>query len=406
MPAQFIMKSKLILIMIDGVSSDYFIDYPQFMPHTHSLAKNNTVLTDLSPEKCGSSLPGRTSILTGQSSKNHGIYGNLIWDNESRSFRYATPYDVRTETLFTQAKSMGLDTANLGFGMIKPEDCTLYQPPYWVNDFVSRARDKTPIAVSDDWRKALRLVDDGRLEQAEIKLRGEQNLTEDTIQHPLFNELIEDQRMVQRVNMLIESANSPDLIFTEINATDSVQHAFGYASKTSNFVIAYADMLVGSVIEKLNSTGKDKDYTVIVTSDHGHGNTSGAVFVDNVTTHDKWNAECAILFLENNQDIDLSLNQLSVHDAGLLDDSFLPEDVRGQIIPLANQEKVSFEYAEHGCTDQTGVSKYKSSHSFYPGTQSDKRFAVINGAHSSYQHMENATPDQLFLKMTEVMQLS
>ena len=129
-PEILTVKSKLIVIMIDGISSDYFIEFPQFMPHTHALANGHTVITNLEPEKCGSSLPGRSSMLTGRPSRDHGIYGNIIWDCSEKSFRYASPYDIRTPTLFSCAKKAGLDTANIGFGMIRPRRLyTLYPSP-------------------------------------------------------------------------------------------------------------------------------------------------------------------------------------------------------------------------------------------------------------------------------------
>ena len=400
------MKSKLIIIMIDGISSDYFIEYPQFMPHTHALAKNNTVITNLAPEQCGSSLPGRASMLTGQPSRHHGIYGNKIWDCEEKSFRYASPYDVRTPTLFTHAKKSGLDTANIGFGMTRPEDCTIYKPPHWIGDFVSRSRDNQPIPISEDWRKALTIIDDGRIEIAQSRFSASNNNTRVINDPPIFNELILDQQMVQLVNEIINSSQPPDLIFTEINVTDSVQHQFGYASATSNFSIAFADMLVGLVVHTLKQAGLDSDYSIIVTSDHGHADTDKALYVNNILDNQNWNAECAVLFLEQTVDIGDSINALDIHGATILDEKFLPKDIQGQVLPLAMREKVSFEVGPSGSAAQSGVSKYKSSHSYYPGTQSDKRFAVISGPGCKNHHLQQATAEQFYEIMGDIIGLA
>ncbi len=397
-------KSKLLLIMIDGISSDYFLCYPQFMPYTHGLAKDNTVLTGLSPEMCGSSLPGRTSILTGQSSKQHGIYGNFIWDNAEKGFRYATPYDIRIPSLFELTKSHGIQTASLGYGMIKPEDCDLYEPPFWISDFVSRARDKTPIPISDDWQKALQIVDDGRLACAKDTITVATS-GHNVNCHPFFDEMQQELRMNQLSNQIIASGNPPDLIFTETNITDSVQHVCGYGSDTANFSIAFADMLVGNLLHTLHRHNLDEDYTIVITSDHGHGDTEQAFYVDNITDNANWSAESAILFIENNTEVDQHIDKFSKLGTELLDHSFLPDDVSDKIITLASRQKVSYELSATNDNRVCGPSKYISSHSYYPGTQDDKRFAVISGKHCANTLIENATPEQLYNYCTEILEI-
>ena len=103
--------------------------------------------------------------------------------------------------------------------------------------------------------------------------------------------------MIQLSNDIINSSQAPDLIFTEINVTDSVQHKFGYASSAANFAVAFADMLVGLGVHNLKKTGRDSEYSIIVTSDHGHADTKQALFVDNIVDHPNWHSECAVLFL-------------------------------------------------------------------------------------------------------------
>ena len=399
------MKSKLIVIMIDGISSDYFIDFPQFMPHTHALASHNTVVTNLTPERCGSSLPGRTSMLTGQTSRNHGIYGNNIWDSTTQSFRYASPYDIRTPSLFSHAKYAGMDTANIGFGMTRPEDCILYTPPHWVGDFICRNRDNEPVKIPNDWNKALVTIDDGRIEQAKSKFIPENNHSDVLTDSSILNEMIRDQQMIHLVNEVINSSQAPDLIFTEINITDTAQHRFGYASSSSNFAIAYADMLVGFVVQNLQKSGMDSDYTIIVTSDHGHANTDKALYVNNIIDNQNWNSECAVLFLPQNSHLQDSVNAFKSHGAEILDPSFLPQDMQGQITALAMKENVSFENLSGGGHALSGPSKYKSSHSYYPGSQFDKRFAVVSGPGCKNQHIQQATGEQFFQIMCDILEL-
>ena len=99
------MSNKLIVLMIDGVSAEYFATSRGRLPHLSALAKRGLVVNDLRSEVLGTSLPGRTSILTGATADVSGIYGNKIWDTHRQDFRYANPYDVRcTDTAKTHER--------------------------------------------------------------------------------------------------------------------------------------------------------------------------------------------------------------------------------------------------------------------------------------------------------------
>ena len=142
--------NKLILIMIYGVSSEKFQEIRHQLPHLDRLAKQGTYVEALTPEVCGTSFPGRTSMVVGRPSHEHGIYGNRIWDGEV--FRWSNPYDVRTETLASLTKEAGGDVVNAGFGMVRPEDCSLYINPWWVDDVLSETVDGKPHPENANWR--------------------------------------------------------------------------------------------------------------------------------------------------------------------------------------------------------------------------------------------------------------
>lgn len=68
----------LIVLMLDGISADSFARRRAHMPHLARLAEGGLVVERLSAEICGTSFPGRTSILTGVPAAVSGIYGNVI----------------------------------------------------------------------------------------------------------------------------------------------------------------------------------------------------------------------------------------------------------------------------------------------------------------------------------------
>ncbi|MDX1737812.1 MAG: alkaline phosphatase family protein, partial [Alphaproteobacteria bacterium] len=118
--------AKVILIMIDGISAEHFKRYRHHLPVMDQLAEKGCLVSSLTPEMCGTSCPGRSSIISSAPPAAHGIYANKIFDPAQNLFRWASPYDLRGETVAGYAKQQGLDVAALGYGMVRPEDCNIY----------------------------------------------------------------------------------------------------------------------------------------------------------------------------------------------------------------------------------------------------------------------------------------
>lgn len=53
--------AKLIVVLIDGVSADYFAGDRERLPHPEALARGGILVDRMRPEVCGTSLPGRGS---------------------------------------------------------------------------------------------------------------------------------------------------------------------------------------------------------------------------------------------------------------------------------------------------------------------------------------------------------
>ncbi len=106
--------TQLLLLLIDGIGADCFQRCLPRCPHLARLSAEGHLVKRLAPETCATSLPGRTSIITGVPAREHGIYGNQIWDSSTASFRYARPDDIRVPTLAIQARSKHKSVACMG----------------------------------------------------------------------------------------------------------------------------------------------------------------------------------------------------------------------------------------------------------------------------------------------------
>jgi predicted AlkP superfamily pyrophosphatase or phosphodiesterase len=333
-------------------------------------------------------MPGRSSIVTGVSSAENGVYGNKLLDNTE--FRYAHPYDVRTPTLAKYAMDAGLEVASIGYGMIKPEDTSVFVPAFWIRDFIQRGRDARRLAIHSDWQRALKIVDPKQRMDDLFERGYPRALPNDrraAMSHRWITEVANDFVIMQWVIGLATSAAPPDLIFTEINITDGVQHAMGYASEEADWAIRSADAMVGSLMNALQHHGRD-EYALCVVSDHGHGPIDTALYADRLVPNHAWESEGSMLHVAANAgQQDELIVRFAEHDATPWPQDYLPRDVRDRLITFAAPARTSFEHSgwsgdsESVCQHAlSGRPAAISSHGRPPGSSEDDRLCVIAGA--------------------------
>lgn len=337
-------------------------------------------------------------MVTGTGADRHGIYGNRILDGSR--FRYATPDDVRIPTLAAQARSRGLDVAGVGYGMIRPGDTVSYQPPWWVGDWIRRGRDTAPLPVHPGWQRALVGQDpDGRLRRAREGGRPARlSPAEGDGVKRLLAGFACDHAIMSWVAALATGPSPPDLILTEINMTDEIQHVHGYESDEAHFAIASADALVGALVAELERAGRADEYAIAVTSDHGHAAVDHAIFVDSVIGAVPWESEGGTLHVAATHAGRLRECEarLAEHGALRIDNGHVPAEVRDRIATFAAPPGHSFEARPpHVDVDAVrGRPKYLSTHGFRPGSADDERFAVFSGAGIGTAVCRRAAADQ------------
>ena len=378
--------SRLLVIMIDGVSAPYFQRRRVNLPNLNALAAGGLTVERVAADVPGTSLPGRTSMLTGVPANEHGVFGNTIWDGHQ--FRYANPDDVRVPTLPATALEHGLRAAVVGFGMVRPEDATIFKGPWWANEMLQRARDEAPIAADESWLRTSKAPDSGG-EWERLALQGYETTVPDAyagdIMHNLLSGAAGDRTMMRWSAALATSDDPPDLIITEILLTDSIQHFYGQDHPFSDWAIGFADDLVGTLVAALARAGRLHDTTIMVTSDHGHGEVNRALYTDRLLPGRQVSSEGSVLIARIADETDADeLNQaLAVHGVTRLASDYLPEDRRAALALFCAPDGHSFERrpAVDGVDPAapSGPPKYRSNHGFRPGHPDDDRFAILAG---------------------------
>ena len=388
---------SLILIMLDGLSADYLARHPARTPHLRALASRGTLVERVEADVPATSLPGRTSILTGVDASRHGVYGNLIWDGER--FRYANPDDVRAVTLPRHALDHGLDVAVYGYGMVRPEDATTFHHAWWANEMLQRARDEAPIPADEGWLRTSRHHDDsGRIDQ--LAALGLPDTVPDAYAgdrlHYLMSEVSGDQIMLQWTAATHARLSAPpQLTLTEVLTPDSLQHVAGPDHPFSHWAITYADALVGEVLRALDEAGRLEETRLVVTSDHGHGAVAGALYLDALLPGATTASEGGVLYVavDGQRDASRVAARLAEHGLVALTGDHLPEERRDQVAAFTSTRgAIGFEASappdRAGALD--GPSRYASGHGFAPGTRSDERFLIAAGPGIAHRTLERA----------------
>lgn len=399
---------KLIVIMIDGVSADYFLKHKKRLPSLANLANKGLVINRLSSVTPATSLPGRTTMMTGTSCDMHGVWGNTIWDGER--FRYATPDDVKGLTLTKQAVDAGLDVAVVGYGMLPPEDAHVFHHAWWVGEMVQRARDDAPIPAAEGWLRTSRHKDaTGRL-SALVEQGYPEGIPDaySASENPPLNyfaaELSGDAVMMQWTTGLACSEQAPDLIVTEILTPDSVQHVAGYESDVGHWSIHYADALVGQLVRQLESEGVT-DYNFAIMSDHGHSVVHTALNPMKIIPEATYACECAWLYVHYSSEAELAdvASKLAVYDIEPYNNEQVVPEFKNSVATFIAPEGMAFENSED--TEVKAAPKYTSSHGFRPGTLGDDRFCVFSGPDFSPQVIEQADALQITPTLAKILGL-
>lgn len=383
-------ERKLIVILVDGLSADYFESHEARLPYLSLLRQQGTQVRRLRSPVPATSMPGRTSMITGAPSEQHGVFGNHVFDGTS--FRCASPEDVAVPTVARRAKDAGLRVASLGYAMVRPGDASIYRQPWWLRGWESGSRfAKIAVPVG------------GAAEQPALPE------AEEAADAELVKGLAGDHETMRAVADLACSDAPPDLILTEISTTDQIQHRFGYESEAAHWSLATADLLVGALLHRLELTGRRDDYVVVATSDHGHSPIETAIYPDLALPGALWQSEGATLHVAVRDDRERREAERRLADLGAAatDSGHVPAALRGRIATFVAPARHSFEESPAGQrgTSPTGRPAYVSSHGLRPGTPADDRFCLFAGAGVPRGLVETASAEQFCPTLASILGL-
>lgn len=402
------MANKVLVYMVDGVAAEHYNVSSKRFPNFTALEERGFRIKNLQSVALGTSLPGRTGMLTGVTADVSSVYGNRIWDGSE--FRYSNPDDIQVPTIPQLAKAQGLNVASLGAGMIRYEDTHTTRPPWWImGDMVQRARDAAPESGGDSWVNVARapITDDFKAACEAFNIPTDYDeLPTDT--HPFLRAIVHDQRIADWVSAMVVSADAPDLIWAEFLATDVIQHYAGYKSAMAQASVAQADMALGKILQRMQQAGVLDTWNIAVMSDHGHSEVTTCIYPQVVIPDAKFACEGGSLLVATSDEAELQriTEALAKYDAEPFPNDCVPEQWRSEVHVFVAPPKFSFEDAPEGVTDPTGTPKAISTHGLKPGMTGDDRFALFAGPDVPHGMVENAPATQIAPTLAKLLNLT
>lgn len=410
--------NPLILIMIDGLGADHFSNYRQQLPQLDALAKRGTLVERLSPERSATSLPGRTSIVTGVPSEQHGIYGNTIWDG--KQFRHANASDVKAKTIAEQAYENGLSVANLGYGMVGPDYCRYFHPAIWAHEMLQTCDNGTFDDSNQVWQTEMAQAQQagwiGDLKHSgcssTLANRNYETQAEYLVSGQLNDQIILDwcaALAAQQTppDLASPELTRPDLILTEISMPDYFLHRYGCDSDLVQHSIKISDSQVGRLLDRLQLSGTLDKTNIIVTSDHGFSDVKQTIHPDVILPQAKASCEGGILYVHYESDEQLSeiSSSLAKYQVAPLDNQFLPVNQRQSIAAFLAPEDTDFHFDKNQTGQPVGNAHYKANHGFKPGHKADERFLVMAGPDIPVGQQSFAKAEQIAPTMAKLLNL-
>ncbi len=400
--------SRTIVVMIDGLGADYFTKYRHRLPHLNSIAERGTYVERISPERCATSLPGRTSIVTGVSSAEHGIYGNVIWDGER--FRYANSSDVQAPTIAEQAHCAGLCVANIGYAMLKPEHSSLYYPAAWSHELLQANEDGSPTVHDQVWIEQMQLADKAQWLKPLIEQGYPSAFVSRDYEHPteyLLSGQMNDQISADWAQGIACTRSDVDFIIIEIGMPDYFLHRYGCEHDLTRLAIETADGQIGRLLHGLDQAGLSEEFNLLITSDHGFSDVEQSIHPEHILSDTLFSCEGGILHLhyENEAHLQLCSEQLAAYSAVRIDNSYLPTTDRNQIAAFAAPDNCDFYLDKHHCRQAMGPAHYKANHGFKSGHVADERFLVMAGPDISKDKLAFAQAEQVAPTIAKLLDL-
>ena len=256
---QSALAAPVLMISIDGLKPEYVTEADArglHIPYLRTLVRDGVYAEGVVGVWPTVTYPSHTTLLTGVSPAEHGIYNNQEFDpgrNFSGAWHWYAP-QIRVPTLWQVAHNAGLRTASVGWPVsVGATDVDWLIPEYWRSSGPSGATNP-----SDRELMAALSRPDTLLRQLQPML-GPYMMGNDTS--------IEGDEVKTRYSIEMLRRQKPALMTIHLSSLDNSQHEYGPFSAEANRDLEAINGMVSRLADA--ALANDPSTVVVVVSDHG-----------------------------------------------------------------------------------------------------------------------------------------
>jgi predicted AlkP superfamily pyrophosphatase or phosphodiesterase len=250
--------APVLMISVDGLKPEYVLDadvHGLKIPFLRSLMRDGAYARGVTGVWPTVTYPSHTTLLTGLSPAEHGIYNNLEFDPKSTFANawYWYAQQIRAPTLWQAAHDAGLSTASIGWPVsVGATAVDFLIPEYW------RVPRLTDVDPSDALLLAAISRPEGLLQKMQARLGPYMRGNDPS---PPGDEI------KTRFALDILRIQKPKFMTIHLSSLDEEQHAHGPFSPEANADLEVIDGQVAQLFAA--SRANDPKAIALVVSDHG-----------------------------------------------------------------------------------------------------------------------------------------
>src|SRR5678816_1490631 len=248
----------VVLISIDGFPAWLWKDQTLVIPRLRQLAVDGAQAEAMTVSNPSITWINHTTLVTGRSPQHHGVlFNGLLVRGEPGQppaiEQWRDKADlVRVPTLYDAAFRAGLKTAQ--------------------SDWVAILNSGT---IHHEFLEVPKVGGALERELVEAGVMAAEDIRDFT----KGKNIVWRDAMWTRAATFIIEKHRPNLMLFHLLTTDASNHQFGPGSLPSFTAYAYADRLIGDVLDSLTRAGLRDRATIVVTTDHGFKKVSKAIYM-------------------------------------------------------------------------------------------------------------------------------